>query len=142
MNDRKIMLSTLWIFALLNYLYADVFTSFFNPILQPEETAEFLSGYIGTIQITQGFVLGAAVLMETAILMVLLSRILPYVANRLANIVLGAVHTAAVSWSLTEGAINLYYGFFSAVEIATTLFIIWYAWRWPRPAMEQDGQRG
>jgi len=31
MKDRKVVLSTLWIFAMLNYLYADVFTLFFNP---------------------------------------------------------------------------------------------------------------
>jgi len=28
--DRKMVLSTLWIFALLNYLYADVFSVFFD----------------------------------------------------------------------------------------------------------------
>ncbi len=26
-KDKKVVLSTLWIFAMLNYLYADVFTS-------------------------------------------------------------------------------------------------------------------
>ena len=30
MNDRKVILSTLWVFATLNYIYADVFTLFFN----------------------------------------------------------------------------------------------------------------
>jgi hypothetical protein len=28
MKDRKVILSTLWIFAMLNYLYADVFLAF------------------------------------------------------------------------------------------------------------------
>ena len=28
---RRVVLSTLWIFAILNYLYADVFSLFFNP---------------------------------------------------------------------------------------------------------------
>jgi hypothetical protein len=28
---------------------------------------------------------------------------------------------------------NLFYWFFAVIEIATTLFIIWYAWTWPRP---------
>lgn len=28
MKDRKVILSTLWIFAMLNYLYADVFGLF------------------------------------------------------------------------------------------------------------------
>lgn len=28
-KDRKVILSTLWIFALLNYVYADIFSIFF-----------------------------------------------------------------------------------------------------------------
>ena len=38
MKDRKVLLSTLWIFALLNYLYADVFSLFFNPEAWGETT--------------------------------------------------------------------------------------------------------
>ena len=45
---------------------------------------------------TAGAVLGFAVLMETAIAMVLLSRVLKYGANRWANIIVGIIHTAAV----------------------------------------------
>ena len=37
---RRVVLSTLWIFALLNYIYADVYTLFFNPVLQPEADQE------------------------------------------------------------------------------------------------------
>lgn len=31
-RDRKMVLSTRWIFALINYIYADIFTAFFNPL--------------------------------------------------------------------------------------------------------------
>ena len=79
---RRVVLSTLWIFAVLNYIYADIYSLCFNPVLQPEVTKRFAEGYVGDIQITQGFVLVTAVLMETAIAMVLLSRVLPYRANR------------------------------------------------------------
>src|ERR1700745_3170052 len=99
-RDRRVVLSTLWIFAMFNYLYADVFTLFFNPVLQKEVTKELQSGYIGGMQITQGFVLVFAVLMETAMAMVVLSRILNYAANRWANIIGAVVHTGAVAWSL------------------------------------------
>jgi Family of unknown function (DUF6326) len=132
-KDRRVILSTLWIFAVLNYLYADVMTLFFQPSLQPAAWDELQSGFVGSIQITQGFALAAAVLMETAIAMVLLSRILPYRSNRWANVGAGALHTAAVAWSLSEGEIDLFYAFFSTVEIACTLFIVWFAWTWPRP---------
>ena len=41
----------------------------------------FIAGYAGTMQITEGFLLSAAVLMETAIAMTLLSRTLQYRAR-------------------------------------------------------------
>jgi hypothetical protein len=130
MKDRKVILSTLWIFVMFNYIYADIYGLFFNPVLQKELMQELLSGYVGGIQITQGFVLVTAVLMETAIAMVLLSRVLKYSANRWANIIAGLFHTAFVSWSLFGETPNLFYLFFATIEIACTLFIAWYAWRW------------
>jgi hypothetical protein len=120
-KDRQMRLSTLWIFATLNYIYADVFTLFFNPAAR--ETATM----------APGAVLGFAVLMETAIAMVLLSRILKYGANRWANIIVGAIHTLAVFSSLFTAPPAPYYAFFAAVEIVCTLVIIWYAWKWTDP---------
>ena len=132
-RDRKVVLSTLWIFAVLNYLYADVIGLTFNRVLQPEAWSQLGSGYVGSIHVTQGFVLMTAVLMETAIAMVLLSRVLSYRPNRLANICVGALQTAAVAWSLSGGDLNVFYAFFATIEIACTLFIIWFAWTWPKP---------
>jgi hypothetical protein len=123
-KDRKAILSTLWIFAVLNYIYADVFGLSFNPVLQPNVT----------IDITQVSALAFAVLMETAIGMTLLSRVLKYGANRLANIIVGVIHTALVSWSLAVTMPTLFYAFFASIEIACSLFIIWYAWTW-RPSV-------
>ena len=117
--DRKVIFSTLWIFAMFNYLYADVFSLFFNPEAQS-----------GTMTMTQGAVLGFAILMEIAIAMVLLSRVLKYGLNRWANIIAGIIHTALVSWSLSGEAPLPFYIFFASIEIACTLFIVWYAWRW------------
>ena len=131
--DRKVVLSTLWIFVMFNYLYADVYTLFFNPVLEKELWQQFLAGYVGSIQITQGFVLVTAVLMETAIAMVLLSRVLKYRANRWANIISGLFHTLFVSWSLVGETSSLFYMFFAAIEIACTLFIALYAWKWRNP---------
>jgi hypothetical protein len=130
MKDMKVRLSTLWLFAMLNYLYADVMT-----LMDPEGLRAVMSGYAGSMEITQGFLLGAAILMETAIAMVLLSRVLPYGANRWANVVVGALHTAAVFASMFVGtAPALYYLFFGTIEIVTTLLIVWFALRWPNPA--------
>jgi hypothetical protein len=126
---RRVVLSTLWIFAVLNYIYADIYTLFFNPVLQPEVAKRFAEGYAGDIQITQGFVLVTAILMETAIAMVLLSRLLPYQANRWANILSGGLHTLFIAWSLIGETPTSFYVMFAAIEVACTLFIVWYAWR-------------
>ena len=125
-EDMKVRLSLLWVFAMFNYLYADVFSLYFNPGAS-EEALTFTQG-------SEGFVLGFAVLMETAIAMVLLSRVLKYGANRWANIVAGVIHTAAVFLSTFVGTQPaLYYVFFATIEIACTLYIVWCAWRWPNP---------
>ena len=138
-SDRRMLLSTLWIFAVLNYAYADIYSLFFNPVLQKELMKRMLEGYAGDIPITQGFVLVTAILMETSILMVLLSRVLARGGNRWANIAAGLLHTAFVAWSLVGDKPTSFYLFFATVEIGTTLFIVWYAWTWPRPAKNPKG---
>lgn len=132
-HDRRALLSTLWIFVMLNYLYADVYTVFFNPVLRPDAWKQFLAGSAGGIPLTEGFVLITAVLMETAIAMVLLSRVLSYGPNRWTNIISGAFHTLFVAWSLAGDPPTTFYAFFAAIEIVCTSFVVWYAWRWRNP---------
>jgi len=111
-------LSTLWTFATLNYVYCDVVTLF-----------SFVT-FKSTIQYTQGFLLGAAILVEIPISMVLLSRILKYRSNRWANIIAGSVMSVVQTVTLFVGTPASYYAFFSVIEIATTGAIVWYAWKW------------
>jgi hypothetical protein len=128
-NDRKVILSTLWVFAMLNYLYADIFTLFFNPTAQKE-----------TLMMPQGFALVFAIMMETAIAMVLLSRFLKYGANRWANIIAGIFYTALVAWSLTGATQLPFYIFFASTEIVCSLFITWYAWKWRNSESQRFSQ--
>jgi hypothetical protein len=133
--DRRVLLSTLWIFAMFNYLYADVYTLFFNPVLQKALMQKLAEGFAGSIPITQGFVLITAILMETAIAMVILSRVLKHRANRWANIVSGALHTLFIAWSMIGDPVSLFYVFFAVLEMACTLLIVWLAIRW-KPAVD------
>jgi hypothetical protein len=133
-KDRKAMLSLLWIFVMLNFTYGDILTLYFNNVLQKEAWKLFQSGFVGSVHITQGFVLLGAVLLETAIAMVLLSRVLPYRANRWANIIVGVIQIVANVQALTGPLfLNLFFVFFTAIEIACLLFIVWYAWTWRQP---------
>jgi hypothetical protein len=128
MKDRRAILSTLWIFAMLNYLYCDVIG-----LMNPDLLRQYLTGSVNGIHMTQGFLLGAGILIEIPIAMVLLSSVLKYTANRWANIAAGSVMTAVQCLTLVLTPPVAYYIFFSMLEIACTLFIVWYAWTWPRP---------
>jgi hypothetical protein len=141
MEDIRVRLSVLWLFATLNYMYADVF--FCVDVLGSGK------GGPRVFHFSSGAWLGIAVLMEIPIAMILLSRILKPTANRWANIVAGIIETVAVLLtSFILPAFHLtgtssYYLFFGAVEVAATSMIVWYAWKWPRDTssrIEPSGQ--
>jgi Family of unknown function (DUF6326) len=112
MKDRKAMLSLLWIFVMFNFTYGDILTLYFNNVLQKQAWQLFQSGTVGSVHITQGFVLLGAVLLETAIAMVLLSRVLPYRVNRWANIIVGVIQIVANVQVLTGPVfLNLFFVF-------------------------------
>ena len=121
----KARLSTLWIFATLNYLYCDVVT-----LMDSRQLKGFLAGNVGGLDVSQAFLLAAGALVEIPIAMVLLSRILDGRSNRWANVVAGAVMTAVQLASLFAKTPAPYYVFFSAFEIGATAAIVWLAWRW------------
>jgi hypothetical protein len=100
----------------------------------PGEAEGDPAGGAGSMQINQNFLLVAAVLMEIPMAMIILSRVLNYRANRLANLFAAAIMTAVQVSSLFVGkGPTVYYAFFSAVEIACTVFIFWTAWKWLKP---------
>ena len=128
MHDTKERLSLLWIFALFNYLYADVIALF-----------AIVGSQGPTPQLTKWALLGSAVLMEIPIAMILASRLLPFRANRLANIIAGGIMTLVNGFltfvlPLTNGDFRdpVYpaYVFFGTIETVCTSVIICQAWTW------------
>jgi len=125
-NDRRVILATLWIFVTLNYLYCDVLS-----LMSPEMLNSLINtGGVGGINMNETTLLVAGIIMEISIAMILLSIILKHKANRLANIIAGAIKTIIMIGTLLMGGASYHYMFFATIEIATTLFIIWYAWTW------------
>src|SRR5205085_9308577 len=129
MHDTQERLSVLWIFALLNYLYADVRALW--AIVGLRNPAD-------TPHLGQWVLAGSAVLMEIPIAMIVACRLLPFRANRLANIIAGSIVTL-VSGFLTfvPPLIGLgrppalpEYLFFATIETVCTSVIIWQAWTW------------
>jgi len=130
MHDTKERLSLFWLFALLNYLYADC-TALFAIVGSPNlSDAPHFPPWI---------LLASSVFMEIPIAMIVASRLLPFRANRLANIIAGAIETLAVIsmqfvYPLASGAWheNMFasYIFFGTIETVCTSVIIWQAWTW------------
>ncbi|HJS88767.1 MAG TPA: DUF6326 family protein [Steroidobacteraceae bacterium] len=128
MKNIRARLSVLWVFATLNYIYADVFAC------MDALGSKAVSSKI--MHFSPGAWLGIAILMEIPMAMILLSWILKPQANRWANIIAGVIETLAVLLTQIVGPLfNLtttssYYVFFGAMEVPCTLLIVWYAWRW------------
>ena len=139
MHDIKQRLSLLWLFALLNYLYADVI-ALWAIVGAPKDRVPHLSDLA---------LLGSAVLMEIPIAMIVASRMLPFRANRLANIIAGLIVT------VVNGAVTFVvplaigarppafpaYLFFGTIETVCTVIIIWQAWTWSGAEAELSPER-
>ena len=123
--DKKVLLSTLWIFLTVNFIFCDVFT-----LMHSEDLRNLLSGSVDGMQITQEFLLGFSFAMEIPMLMILLSRLLKFSLNRILNLIFGVLLAFIQIWSLTVGKTTLHYSFFSIIEITTCICIVWVAWNW------------
>jgi Family of unknown function (DUF6326) len=121
--DMKVKLSTLWIFVMINMVFADI-VGFMNP----GALEKIMTGAVGP-EITQGLLLVFSILLEIPIAMILLSRVLRYRANRLANIAAGVI---TILFVIGGGSTYLSYLFFATAEVVCMLLIIWYAWNWPK----------
>ncbi|MCU0429176.1 MAG: DUF6326 family protein [Cytophagaceae bacterium] len=124
--DTRVLLSTLWLFATLNYAYCDIFTLFHS-----EDLKNFIAGKVGDMIINQDFLLTFAIVLEVPILLILLSRVLPFTFNRIANMGAGILMTIVQTGSLfSSGIPTKHYIFFSVIEISVTVFITILAIRW------------
>jgi threonine/homoserine/homoserine lactone efflux protein len=116
-QDPKVKLSALWLFVMLTYTYGDVVT-----LMDPVKH--------GSIQLTDGFLLGGSIFMMIPITMVLLSRILKPRVIRWSSIVAGIIMTVSLSMTLFAAVPTMYYIFFTVIEITSTVIIVWIAWKW------------
>ena len=120
--DTKVLLSTLWIVVMINMLKADIL-SLFIPGSADEVARTAASAGAPIPQL----MLGAAVMGELALAMIILSHVLKYGINRWVNIVVGIV-TIAYIWG---GAVSYpHYIFIATVETLCLLLIVWFAWTW------------
>lgn len=121
-NNVRTRLSLVWVFVMLNLVFADVLSFMNAGFLQ-----QIMEGHAEQVTITPAFLLLAAVVTEIPIAMVVLCQILPQRANRWANMIAG-VFTIAYVWG--GGALTApHYVFIASVETLGCLYIAWFAWR-------------
>ncbi|WP_299801301.1 DUF6326 family protein [uncultured Maribacter sp.] len=127
MNNKikpQTLLSTLWIFVLLNIIFRDL-----HQMVKVDFIEEILTGSVNGIRITDELMLLGGFLAEIPILMVLLSRILNRNANKFANIIAGVITIAVFATGIPY--LDIDDAFHMAIETAAILWIFRIAWKLP-----------
>lgn len=123
----RMKLSALWATVMFLYVYVDLLAFF-----KPGTIDEILVGRVWEFDISQGWVLGAMVLMAIPALMVFLSLALPAPIARWTNVIVGSVYIPVSIFNVVGETWIYYYWFGAIVEAALLVLVVRYAWRWPR----------
>ena len=125
---RPMLISKLWVFLSLNYILCDLISN-----MEMSALRGLLEGNIAGIPMTQEFLLFAGLSLEIPFLMVVLSTVLPYRANRIINIGAAILMIIYQIGSLFVGSdATLHYIFFSVMEILGNVAIVILAAKWKR----------
>jgi len=125
METTKNLLSKLWIFLTVNYIFCDVFSLYNSNFLN-----KLTTGQVDGIEFTEPFLLYFAIIMEIPMLMIVLSVLLKEKMNRIINMVVAVLMIIIQIGSLVTAKNSLHYVFFSIIELITLLFIIYKAYTW------------
>ncbi len=118
------LLSTLWIFVLLNIIFRDL-----HQFVKSGFIEEIMTGFVNGIKITDELMLLGGILAEIPIMMVLLSRLLPDKANKWANIIAGIITLAVFATGIPS--LDIDDTFHLVIEVAAILWIFRIAWKLP-----------
>jgi len=120
--DIKIKLSTLWVVIMLNIIFADILSIMIE--LVNKNTLDIIGGDINTTMAV------AAIITNIPILMIYLSRALPYKANRISNIIAAFV---TMLYVIGGGSLTPHYIIIATIEVMLIFVIILSAWKWTSP---------
>ena len=116
-TGRRAVLSSLWIFVLLNMLFRDI-----HELGRPGAIEEIMAQ-----DVAAGLFLASGIVLTVFISMVVLSRVLPRLAARWANMVVAVVAIAGMA-AIPPGDLDDVW--FAAVEATALLAIIGLSWTW------------
>jgi len=131
-NPMSMFLSKIWVVLSLNYVLCDLLSNMEMSVLRM-----LLEGNVGGVPMTEGMLLFAGISLEIPFLMVLLSTMLPYKANRITNIVAASFMIVYQLGSFFFGSdVTLHYIFFSSVEILANAAILLIVLKWKQSVKE------
>lgn len=117
----RVSLSTLWIIVSINMIFAHIFSVMIE--LEKGITPD-VQGKVESVMII------AAIIINIPIAMIFLTRVLPYKAIRLVNIIVGFL---TILYMIGSGSLTTYYIIIAAIEIFVLIMIIIISWQWPDP---------
>jgi len=124
MNIRQqTLLSSLWIFVILNIFARDL-----HELGRPGMLEQVMSGVVDGVTITEELMLLGGIMIEIFLIMVVLSQVLNHKINRCVNMIVGLI--AIVIVVITNLSPDLDNIFFMIIKIIALLAIIGTAWRW------------
>ncbi|MGB9939247.1 DUF6326 family protein [Methanosarcina sp.] len=126
MEDWKIKISVLWLFASIAFLAHQIIV-----LMEPGVITQLMAGEAEGQKISPGMILFFAILMLVPMMMAFLSLTLKDSLNRWLNIIVGAVF--AVLWfiSVIEATRSAYWGgaLMTLSAVVASALIVWYAWK-------------
>ena len=121
----KIKLAALWASLMFIYIYVD-----FYSLYKPGVIEDILKGIVWQFEITQGWAMGAMVLMAIPALMIFLSVLLNAKLNQWINIIVGILYIIVAIGNVI-GETWFYYIFGTIIEFVILILVVWFAWKWP-----------
>ena len=125
-QDRKVTLSTLWVFVMFCIAYADLIG-----FIEPGTLENIINGNVG-FELTPAIILIFSLFQAIPIAMILVSRWFRRDVNRWLNIVASVLTLLYVlgggNWESAS------YPVFATLEVVAMLGIIWLAWTWRNDA--------
>jgi hypothetical protein len=122
----KFKISALWIAVMFLYAYVDIFSLFKPGIIEG-----IMAGKMAIFQINQIFLFLTTLYILIPSMMVFLSLVLKSKVSRWTNVVVAIVYLVSILGGCI-GETWAFYIFGSIAESLLLLFIIWYAWKWPK----------
>ena len=121
-QDKKVALSTLWVFVMFCSAYADLIG-----FIEPGTLENIINGHTGFV-LTPALILVFSLFQAIPIAMILASRWLRRDVNRWLNIVASVLTLLYVLGGGNWGSVS--YPVFAALEVVAMLGIIRLAWTW------------